>query len=243
MSNQIEPSDSVENYLQHKLGVSQSMAGAILRAITEWISLKLRRREPAIMPYIGKIVLGITSQRKRLKYYPGKTLQNRINAELYKESSFLIAIKEIRQKLGLQLQKEAEVVIELEEELRTERKPKVKDQQDVLRYKLIYYFQRHYPHKLDWQHPVTHKNYPWQTIYNNLYIIKKSSWRDYRILLTTLVRIDDRRYLLKRWKMTKTEYNNCLQRALDALLMLLEFPELSDTEVTSILESDKRFKL
>jgi nucleoid DNA-binding protein len=243
MAKQIEPTESIENYLQHKLGISQSLASAFLKAVTEWISIKLRRRENAILPYIGKITLKVTPKAKRMHYSPGKTLQNRINEELSKESLFLASLNAIRIKLGLQQDKENKKQLnKIEEELRTSRRIEIKDPRDAPRYSLIYYYQRGYPHRESWTHPTTHKSYAWETMHSSLCLIKKTSWFDYRLFLTTLVRIDDRRYLLNRWKMTKTDYKRVLHQSLDAVLMLLEFPEMSESELDFILEAD-RFKL
>lgn len=245
MTKEIEPADSVENYLQHKLGISQSLANAFLRAVTEFISLKLRRREQAILPYIGKIFLKITPKAKKMHFYPGQSLKNRINEELAKESTFLASLFALRAKRGIQQNKDnKEQIKKIEEELRTERKIQLKDQRDCLRYNLIYYLQRHYPHQASWEHPVTHKNYQWEDIHKALCLIKRSSGRDYRVLLTTLIRIDDRRYILKRWGLTKALYHKRLQQSLDAILMLLEFPEMSQGELDSILgDSEDKFKL
>lgn len=240
MPNIIEPSDSIEHYLQHKLGVSHSLASAFLKALTEWISIKLRRRQVALLPYIGKFTLKVTPKSKRAHYEPGQTLKLRIREELSKESLFLASLTALRSKLNIQRDKENKKHIpKLEEELRTERRVVIKDERDILRFNLIYYFQRHYPHRADWKHPTTNKLYSWEQMHGLLTLFKNASWRDYKILLTAFIRIDDRRYLLKRWKMPRIEYKQSLQRSLDAMIMLLEFPEMTSEELTSILEAEK----
>lgn len=240
MAKEIDPAETIENYLQHKLGVSHSLANAFLRALTEWISLKLRRRQVALLPYIGKFTLKVTSKAKRAHYEAGQTLKLRIREELNKESLFLASLSELRSKLNIQQDKvNKKHIPELEEELRTERRVVIKDERDIVRFNLVYYFQRHYPYRADWKHPITNKTYSWDYLQKLLAMVKKTSWRDYRILLTAFIRIDDRRYLLKQWHMTRSEYKRSLRQSLDTLIMLLEVPEMTESELAAMLETEK----
>lgn len=239
MSKQAEPVDTIEGYLQHRLGISHLVTNAFLKAVTEWISIKLRKREVAVLPYIGKITLKITPKCKKLNYTPGISLRNRIDSELGKESFFKLSLDSIKEKLGLtQYKVNQQVQEELEEELRTDRRVIIKNEQDLLRHNMLYYYQRHYPHSMDWIHPVTKKRYSWQDMSGALALIKTYSWKDYRLLLTTLLSIGYRRKLLLKWKLSKSDYYRSLYKSLDSILMLLECPKLSSDELRSILETD-----
>ena len=228
---------TIQDYLEHRLGISKRNTNAFFRAMGEYMLLQLSRRTSLFINNIGEFTLDTKHKRWRIKYSPSRTLSNKIDKEQVESKRYINVVKAMKRDINVDWYELAEDNSDkLKEALRYEYADlRITNNRDYLRYSLIAYMQRSYPHHSKWRHPLTNKVYSWDEMNIAVKLIKELAPSDYKILLTVWVSIANRRLLCQRWRMKTRDYWAALQDLTDMFLMLLELPALDAEEIRDIL--------
>lgn len=218
------------DYFEHRLGADTPTVNTFLKTLTEYIALKTSSGAEANVKMLGS--------------FKHKEGQYTVSFECTRSLRILmqdcLEAKPLRKKnLKNEFDRQREAKNLNDKIIGTIRGSVDSDRRnnslDQVRLSLVQYLQYNYALDYRWAHPFTNRHFKAEEVRTAAMIIRKLNERDYALLLTLWSGIDVRRSLLEKWGYDKKQYWQHLERVLDAILVLLTAPRLSEQQILSIL--------
>jgi nucleoid DNA-binding protein len=221
-------------YMRDRLGISVEQAGRYMQALAEYITISLSQDNEVLLAKLGKLIVK-RGQRNTIKFRPSPTLVDYIAAT--QRNNFEMAILDyIQEESNNEKTKQHKINQRLVTWKRInttfDRYPMTR--YNLLPYHLLAYLQRDFPYKRDWKHPLSGEVHPWEQIKEKILIYRNMDINGYMVLYTMWICIDDRKARLARWDISNETLTYQLQKALDAILFMLCFPELEPENIKSL---------
>lgn len=235
--------NDIAEYIAQRVGLTPQQATQVVFALSEFIVISLIKRLKIVLPHIGTIRVQDNRSRTTIKFAPTDKLFNWLKQSFigYKPESIEL------------LPALSRVGINNKEKIIKKEKEKIEEQEldnlpdlyledvSLVRLGFLVYLQQQFPYSLAWVNPISKKEHSAQEVRDVLALVYSEVCpEDFASLYLLWVGCNKRRELAVFEGYTPELLKRSWGRAVDAILVILEFREISPTLVKDLLTRPRR---
>jgi nucleoid DNA-binding protein len=228
--------DIVE-YITQRVGLTPQQAKRVIFALSEFLVISLIRRLKVVLPFIGNLSVQENKSRNTIKFAPTDQMYAWIkNSKIGYKPEGLELVPELVAAVGEQDFYLQRLEKRLEEQQRLDQLPELylKDI-SLVQLDFLVYLQQEFPYNKLWVNPISKREHPANKVKEVLELTySKICPEEFTCLYLLWVGCNKRRELAVLKGYTPELLRRSWGRAVDSILLLLEFPEITPNLVIAL---------
>lgn len=219
-------------YIARRVGISPRESKLAVVALCELIVISLLRRQCVQLPNLGSLELREGRVRKTIRFCPTQKLLGWTGKTARAFTPRTVKLVDRLSLIGGLA--EQKLIQECKREIAEERLKHIPGtftkSQSYVRLSFLLYLQQDFPYQLSWVNPISqqeHSSTKIRTIIKTLY--SRVCSEDFQSLVLLWLGVRDRKEAMRARRLSIYEIRKQWERAIDTLLLLLEFEEISVT--------------